>query len=158
MHLIHRGKANIQVAKFLLENGIVILVIFPNLILNSFFIPFAGYYGAAFATSVSMFAYFILFGSHLTSLFKTHKHIYLIAGSSVYLTYRLFQRLALSFAVSFSSFRHYFFCCSLPSIFSILIYGVLTRNPIWFRLKTLISRRHKRWKVPQETVSLLPWN
>ena len=47
-----------------------------NVVLNLFFVPFAGFYGAAFATSASMFVYFILFGKHLDSALRIDKMKY----------------------------------------------------------------------------------
>ena len=45
----------------------VILIALLNFTLNCFFVPFAGFFAAAFATSGSMFVYFILFGKHLNT-------------------------------------------------------------------------------------------
>jgi len=79
----------------------LLIVVLLNLVLNCFFIPFAGLYGAAFATSGSMFAYFILFGKRLSPVFVLQKTRFIIAGTAVYLTYILFHSLDLSFAVAF---------------------------------------------------------
>ena len=79
----------------------IIWISILNLILNCFCIPFAGYYGAAFATSASMFVYFLLFAQNLSSPFGIHKLKYLCAGCAVYLTYILFKELSLSFVLSF---------------------------------------------------------
>ena len=78
----------------------IIQISFLNLILNLFFIPFAGYYGAAFATAVSMFGYFLFFGRQLTPVLKLPKLKFLSAGTSVYLTYMFFNALDLNLAFS----------------------------------------------------------
>lgn len=79
----------------------VILIALLNFTLNCLFVPFAGFFGAAFATSGSMFVYFILFGKHLNPLIRLNKINYIIAGAAVYLTYMLFQKLDLSFVLTF---------------------------------------------------------
>jgi O-antigen/teichoic acid export membrane protein len=70
----------------------VILVALLNLVLNWFFIPFAGFYGAAFATSASMFAYFMLFGKRLHPRFGIPKIKFIIGGTAVYLTYMFMRK------------------------------------------------------------------
>ena len=79
----------------------IIQISFLNFFLNIFFIPFAGYYGAAFATAISMFGYFLFFGRLLTPSLKLPKLRFLTAGAAVYLTYMLFHELELRFALSF---------------------------------------------------------
>lgn len=93
----------------------VIVVAFLNLVLNCFFIPFAGFYGAAFATSCSMFVYFFLFGRGLASQFHLPKIKFVIAGFAIYLIYMLFHSLELPFSVAFFL---------VPSGLFILLYGI----------------------------------
>ncbi len=71
----------------------IITVAGINLVLNLFFIPVAGFFGAAFATTASMFAYFMFFGAHLNPVFRIDKMKYVFAGAAVYLTFMLFQAL-----------------------------------------------------------------
>ena len=87
--------------KMITLQKIVIFTALLNLVLNSFFIPFSGYYGAAFATSAAMFGYFIFFGHHLTWTLNVSKLKYLSAGAGVYLTFMLFNKLKLSSLLTF---------------------------------------------------------
>lgn len=79
----------------------VIIVALLNFALNCFFVPLAGFFGAAFATSGSMFVYFALFNKHLNPLFRLNTIKYIIAGAAVYLTYMLFQKLDIGFGLAF---------------------------------------------------------
>jgi O-antigen/teichoic acid export membrane protein len=79
----------------------VIIIAFLNLMLNFFFIPFAGFFGAAFATAGSMFVYFILFGRHLNPILAINKRKHLVAGMAVYLTFMLFKKLDFGFMIAF---------------------------------------------------------
>jgi hypothetical protein len=78
-------------------------------------VPFAGLYGAAFATSSSMFAYFILFGKRLNPMFSIQKIKFIVGGAAVYLTYMLFQSLNLPFTVAFFL---------VPAVLFMLFYGI----------------------------------
>jgi O-antigen/teichoic acid export membrane protein len=81
----------------------IILVAVINLCLNLFFVPFAGFFGAAFATSASMFVFFMVFGRHLDPVFTIDKMSYIFAGAAVYLTFMLFQALDWGFPLTFFS-------------------------------------------------------
>jgi O-antigen/teichoic acid export membrane protein len=81
----------------------ILMVVAINLCLNLFCIPFAGFFGAAFATTASMFAYFMLFGRNLAPILKIHKMNYIIAGAGVYLAFIFFQTLDPGFYVTFFS-------------------------------------------------------
>ena len=63
-----------------------------NFIGNCFFVPFGGFFGAAFATSVTMFAYFLMYGRGLKPMRLLPKARFFYAGAAVYLAYILFRR------------------------------------------------------------------
>ena len=71
--------------------AMVIAVI--NIVLNIYLVPFAGSFGAASATLISMLAYFLLFDLYLDKAHKIKKLPYLLAGASVYLIYMLMRSL-----------------------------------------------------------------
>ncbi len=85
----------------MLLQKMVLIVATVNLLLNLYFIPFAGYWGAAFSTMVSMLTYFFLFGRNLNRIYHVNKTSYICAGASVYLTYVLFQKMDITFIFSF---------------------------------------------------------
>jgi O-antigen/teichoic acid export membrane protein len=58
-----------------------------NVALNIYLVPFAGLYGAAAATTVSLLVYFLLFGRGLDHPFRLAKTKLLLSGAAVYLTY-----------------------------------------------------------------------
>jgi len=76
------------------------VVVLLNASLNCFLVPFAGLFGAAFATSCSMFVYFILFGRHLNPMYQLNKRRLGIAGAAVYLTYMVCKTLDLPFPIT----------------------------------------------------------
>lgn len=81
----------------------IILVAAINLGLNLLFVPAAGFFGAAFATSASMFVFFMVFGRYLDPVFTIDKMNYMFAGSAVYLTFMLFQALDSGFYLTLFS-------------------------------------------------------
>ena len=107
----------------------VILIALLNFTLNCFFIPFAGIFGAAFATSTSMFVYFILFGKPLNPIFHINKIKYIIAGAAVYLTYMFFQKLDLNFVMAFFLVPAFVFVCFLVINFFNFEFGQSNPKP-----------------------------
>lgn len=79
---------------------IILLIALINAVLAGYFIPFAGYYGAAFSTAAAMLSYFFLFDRYLNDIYKTHITTYVAAGAAVYLVYMLFHYIDLSPAAS----------------------------------------------------------
>lgn len=69
-----------------------------NFVLNCFFIPFAGFFGAAFATACTMFVYFIRFAKPLDAMYRVNKIKYVVAGAGVYLVYMLLRNMTVGFA------------------------------------------------------------
>jgi O-antigen/teichoic acid export membrane protein len=59
-----------------------------NALLNVYLVPYAGYYGAAAATTICLVVYFLYFGSGLEPVFRLPRMHFLLAGGLVYLTYR----------------------------------------------------------------------
>lgn len=84
----------------LLQKNILFITLL-NFVLNCFFIPFAGFWGAAFATSCTMFVYFIRFTKPLEAMYHVNKIKYIIAGAGVYLVYMLFSNMMLGFVAVF---------------------------------------------------------
>ena len=64
-----------------------------NIVLNIYLVPFAGGFGAASATLVSMLAYFLVFDLYLDKAHKIRKLPYLLAGAGVYFIYMLMRSL-----------------------------------------------------------------
>jgi O-antigen/teichoic acid export membrane protein len=64
-----------------------------NILLNFYLVPFAGIFGAAYATMISMLAYFLAFDVFLDKFHKIKKWTYLLAGAGVYLIYMLMRAL-----------------------------------------------------------------
>ena len=64
-----------------------------NILLNFYLVPFAGIFGAACATLISMIAYFIAFDVFLDKSHKIKKWSYLSAAAGVYLIYMLMRTL-----------------------------------------------------------------
>lgn len=75
---------------------IIIRIALINAGLSAYFIPFAGNYGAAFATAAAMLCYFFLFDHHLEDIYKTRITTYVSAGAAVYLVYALFHYIDLA--------------------------------------------------------------
>ncbi len=79
---------------------LIIKVAIVNLAANFYLVPFSGIYGAATATAIAMFVYFILFALRLEKTFKTNKFLFLVAGAVVYLVYMFFQTFELYFLIT----------------------------------------------------------
>ena len=62
-----------------------------NLVLTFYLVPFAGTYGAATATMITMLLYFVGFGRGLTASPGIDKPTYVVAGLAVYLVFALFD-------------------------------------------------------------------
>ncbi len=71
--------------------GLTLIASGTNLVLTFYLVPFAGYYGAAAATMITMLVYFVLFGRGLTSSPGFDKATYIVAGLAVYLVFALFD-------------------------------------------------------------------
>jgi O-antigen/teichoic acid export membrane protein len=80
---------------------LILIVSFINLVLNFYLVPFAGFFGAATATTISMLFYFCLFGRHLDKIFRIEKILYLLAGAEIYLVYMIFHKLNFGFLITF---------------------------------------------------------
>ncbi len=70
-----------------------------NLGLNIYLVPFAGYYGAAAATMISMFTYFLFFGATFPKTFRFKKTTLVSAGAGIYLIHVFLQRLNAGFGI-----------------------------------------------------------
>ena len=79
---------------------IVLLVSLINVCLNAFLIPFAGFIGAAWATTISLFFYFFLFGGQLKDSIRINKKTYLLSSGVIYFLYILFHKLELDMWIS----------------------------------------------------------
>ena len=80
--------------------SIIFSIAVVNLVLNFYLIPFAGFFGAATATMISMLLYFFVFGIRLRRVYRPAKTSYLLAGGGVYLTYVLMRWLEAGWAVT----------------------------------------------------------
>ena len=80
---------------------LVVSVAFINLALNFYLVPFAKFFGAATATTISTMAYFFLFANSLEKPYRIRKGLFLLAGGAVYLTSILVGELKLGVAVNF---------------------------------------------------------
>lgn len=80
--------------------SIVITVMVINIALNMYLIPYSGYYGAASATTITLFVYFLLFGRRLEQIFPDFSFPVIVAGASAYLVYRLFSVLDSGFVLN----------------------------------------------------------
>ena len=78
----------------------VISIVIINLLLNIYFIPFAGIQGAAFATAGSMLVYFFIFGKDTLKKLKLNKIVYIQAGAVLYVAYRILKFLDMGFAIT----------------------------------------------------------
>ncbi|MBN1380105.1 MAG: polysaccharide biosynthesis C-terminal domain-containing protein [Deltaproteobacteria bacterium] len=81
--------------------NLVIIITLMNVVLNFYLVPFAGFFGAATATTVSMFIYFLLFGRGLNTVYRVNKLLYLCVGCAVYLTYIFEKWMGGGFIVTF---------------------------------------------------------
>jgi O-antigen/teichoic acid export membrane protein len=94
----------------------LILTVFAvNVFLNLYLIPFAGYFGAATATMVSMTIYFLLFGRGLDARFRPAKLQYLSAGAAVYVVFVVMRSVQTALDVG---------VWLLPVMLSLLFYGI----------------------------------
>ncbi len=82
-----------------LQKSVVITGVL-NFFLNCFFVPFAGFYGAAFSSACAMLAYFILINRELTPLFRIETLKFFVGGAAVYLAYILFENLDVPFLIA----------------------------------------------------------
>jgi O-antigen/teichoic acid export membrane protein len=73
-----------QIAAF---RRLILTVFAVNVFLNLYLIPFAGYFGAATATMVSMTVYFLLVGSGRGAWSRPAKLQYFSAGAAVYVVF-----------------------------------------------------------------------
>lgn len=69
--------------------GITMTILALNLALNLYLVPYAGIYGAASATSLTLFAYLLVFGKGLKRELLAFKSPMITAGFSAYLLYSL---------------------------------------------------------------------
>jgi O-antigen/teichoic acid export membrane protein len=86
-----------------------------NLVLTAYLVPFAGFYGAAVATMLTMQAYFGLFGRNLPPLLGLPKGTYLIGGLTVYLAFTLLNACDLGVMAIYSL---------APLVVSVLFYAI----------------------------------
>jgi O-antigen/teichoic acid export membrane protein len=70
---------------------LIFIVTLVNAGLNIYLVPFAGVFGAAVATMISMLVYFLVFDRCLTGSLRIRKFSYLFAGAGVYLLYLLMR-------------------------------------------------------------------
>lgn len=80
---------------------IIFSIAILNAVLSAYFIPFAGYYGAAFSTAATLLIYFFAFDRGLDPIYKTDRMPYIVAGAAIYLVYIFFSHISLMPAVSF---------------------------------------------------------
>jgi O-antigen/teichoic acid export membrane protein len=72
---------------------LAVIIAIINIVLNIYLVPFAGGFGAASATLISMLAYFLVFDLYLDKAHKIKKIPYMLAGAGVYLIYMLMRSL-----------------------------------------------------------------
>jgi len=93
--------------------SIIVIIAVVNLVLNFYLVPFAGFFGAATATMISMLLYFLLFGLKLAQPYRPEKTSYLLAGGCVYLTYVLIHFVDAGWALSL---------CLVPVVLFVLLF------------------------------------
>ncbi|MDY6952153.1 MAG: oligosaccharide flippase family protein [Thermodesulfobacteriota bacterium] len=93
--------------------SMIVAIAVVNLVLNFYLVPFAGIYGAATATMISMLLYFLLFGKTLAQPYRPEKRSYLLAGGCVYLTHMLVGWVDAGWALSF---------CLVPFVLFLLLF------------------------------------
>jgi O-antigen/teichoic acid export membrane protein len=93
----------------------IVVIAIVNLVLNFYLVPFAGFFGAATATMISMVLYFLLFGLKLGKLFSPQKRSYLLAGGCVYLTHALMRFVHTGWVLSL---------CLVPVILFVLLFFI----------------------------------
>ena len=74
---------------------LAVIIAIINIVLNFYLVPFAGGFGAAAATLISMLTYFLIFDLYLDKDHKIKKIPYVLAGAGVYLIYMLMRMLNL---------------------------------------------------------------
>lgn len=79
---------------------IILIMTAVNTVLNFYLVPFAGVFGAAAATMISMLVYFFVFDRYLAGPQKIKKTPYMFAGAGVYLLYMLMHNLDINFIIS----------------------------------------------------------
>jgi O-antigen/teichoic acid export membrane protein len=72
-------------------SSIALWVFLINAFLNFYLIPYAGVFGAAVATSLSLIIYFLLFAHGVGEKGLIPYKIYLISGAMVYVAYHVLQ-------------------------------------------------------------------
>ena len=80
---------------------IVLIVSVIDTALNIYLVPFAGVFGAAAATMISMLVYFFVFDRFLAESQRIKKAPYLLAGAGVYLIYALMTVVKFSLVADF---------------------------------------------------------
>lgn len=80
---------------------VVLAVSAVDLMLNIYLVPFAGVFGAAAATMISMLVYFFVFDRFLAESWRIKKAPYLFAGAAVYLLYALMTAVRFSLVTDF---------------------------------------------------------
>lgn len=70
---------------------LAVIIAGVNIVLNFYLVPFAGGFGAAAATLVSMLAYFLVFDLYLDKAHKIKKLPFLLAGAGVYFIFVLLR-------------------------------------------------------------------
>jgi len=80
---------------------IVLIVTVVDTSLNIYLVPFAGVFGAAAATMISMLVYFLIFDRFLAESQRISKAPYLFAGAGVYLLYALMTVVKFSPVIDF---------------------------------------------------------
>jgi O-antigen/teichoic acid export membrane protein len=97
-----------------------------NLALNFYLVPFAGLYGAATASTVSMGLYFLLFGHRNSQILKIQKSPLLMGSAAIYLTYLTVKHLGVGI---------FFQLWLTPALLAALMYAAgffnsVTKSPI----------------------------
>lgn len=115
-----------------------------NLSLNIYLVPFAGYYGAAAATMISMFSYFLFFGTTFPKAFRFKKASFVSAGAGIYLIHVFLHRLNAGFGID----------VFLIPIIGFLLFWLIgffdvSEEPIGPSInnKTLLKRRFLEWRM-----------
>ena len=83
-------------------NSIALRVFVLNAFLNFYLIPYAGVFGAATATTVSLVIYFVLFARGLGSKGDIPMKAYLLSGALVYVAYHILESARIPFLLVIS--------------------------------------------------------
>jgi O-antigen/teichoic acid export membrane protein len=78
-------------------NRIALRVILINAFLNFYLIPYAGVFGAAMATTISLVVYFLLFVQGIGGKADIPIRAYLLSGAVVYVAYHLLHAVRITF-------------------------------------------------------------